>query len=377
MAERPPQSLRILHVFRAPIGGLFRHVVDLTRGQIARGHQVGLIADSTTGGAQAEATLAELAEDLALGISRIPVGRQLGPRDLAGVVHVSRRISETNAQVIHGHGAKGGAYARLAFASGGAIRAYTPHGGSLLFRPNALIGTFYLMLESILMLRGDLFLFESAYSAQVFRSKVGNPKGIVEVVHNGIGEADFGLVQPETNATDLVFVGEFRPVKGIDTLLDAIGVLKRSGRPVTATIVGGGPEEMALRAQTSRLGLDGQVRFVPSMPARQAFSLGRLMVVPSRSESLPYIVLEAAGAGIPLIATRVGGVPEIFGPQSDRLVLPENADVLAAAITAALDDATATRDAAGVLRERVRANFSVNAMVDHVLAAYRSAIESR
>jgi hypothetical protein len=52
-------TLKILHVLRAPVGGLFRHVVDLARGQTARGHRVGLIADATTGGARAEAMLAE------------------------------------------------------------------------------------------------------------------------------------------------------------------------------------------------------------------------------------------------------------------------------------------------------------------------------
>ena len=64
--------LNILHVFRAPLGGLFRHVVDLARGQAARGHNVGLIADSTTGGARADEVLAALAHDLTLGISKHP-----------------------------------------------------------------------------------------------------------------------------------------------------------------------------------------------------------------------------------------------------------------------------------------------------------------
>jgi hypothetical protein len=60
-------SLSILHIFRAPLGGLFRHVVDLVQGQAARGHRVGLIVDSTTGGARAEAALAGLSPHLALG----------------------------------------------------------------------------------------------------------------------------------------------------------------------------------------------------------------------------------------------------------------------------------------------------------------------
>ncbi|MEX1083234.1 MAG: glycosyltransferase family 4 protein [Xanthobacteraceae bacterium] len=376
MGETPPESLRILHVFRAPVGGLFRHVLDLTRGQIERGHKVGLIADSTTGGPQAEAALAGLAKDLALGTSRIPVGRHLGLRDIAGVRHVSRRIAETGAQVIHGHGAKGGAYARLASAPKGVIRVYTPHGGSLLFRPNALFGSFYLLLENILMRRGDLFLFESAYSEQVFRAKIGNPKGIVQVVHNGVGEADFGPVQLAADATDIVFVGEFRPVKGIDVLIDATALLHHAGRRVTATIVGHGPDERSLRARAVINGLAEFLRFLPAMPARRAFALGRLMVVPSRSESLPYIVLEAAGAGVPLIATRVGGVPEIFGPQSNRLIPPENAQALAVAIAGALDNEATTRDAARELQQRVHESFSAEVMVDHVLDSYRKALKA-
>ncbi len=374
MSDPPAQALNILHVFRAPVGGLFRHVIDLARGQIAQGHRVGLIADSTTGGSRADEVFADLAGELALGISQFPFPRHLGLGDFGGVRHVSRRIAQTRAHVIHGHGAKGGAYARLAVAPKGTIRVYTPHGGSLHYRWNTPLGLLYLGLETLLMRRGDLFLFESAYSSQVFRANIGVPRGMMRVVHNGIGEADFERVEPAAGATDIIFVGEFRAIKGIDVLLQAIGSLHRAGRRVSATIIGYGPEEAALRAQAVQLGLAEHVRFLPAMPARRAFSLGRLMLVPSRSESLPYIVLEAAGAGIPLIATRVGGIPEIFGPQSGRLVPAEDPAALAAAIASALDAPQAMQDAALALRERVRADFSVRAMVDSVLDSYRQAL---
>jgi hypothetical protein len=62
MTDGAPQSLNILHVLRAPVGGLFRHVIDLARGQAARGHRVGLIADSTSGDAQAEAVLTDVSD---------------------------------------------------------------------------------------------------------------------------------------------------------------------------------------------------------------------------------------------------------------------------------------------------------------------------
>jgi glycosyltransferase involved in cell wall biosynthesis len=192
-------------------------------------------------------------------------------------------------------------------------------------------------------------------------------------VHNGIGDADFELVEPAANATDLLFVGELRAIKGIDLLIEAVALLHRQGRRVSATIVGSGPDEKALHADVAARGLAQDVGFLSAMPARQAFSLGRVMLVPSRSESLPYIVLEAAGAALPVVATRVGGIPEIFGSASDRLIPAENAPALAAAIAKALDDPQDMRQFAQALRQRVREDFSVQRMFDDVLAAYRQA----
>src|ERR1700674_2831599 len=123
--------LNILHVFRTPVGGLFRHVTDLAREQAKRGHRVGVVADSSTGGPHAEEAFRALEPHLALGISRVPMRRNPSPGDLPPLLHVMRRISQTGADVVHGHGAKGGLYARLALARKHAVRAYTPHGGSL------------------------------------------------------------------------------------------------------------------------------------------------------------------------------------------------------------------------------------------------------
>ena len=148
--------------------------------------------------------------------------RQPYPTDLFALGHVMRRIAQTKADVVHGHGAKGGAYARLAFNARRAVRAYTPHGGSLLFGHDTLAGKFYLTTERLLMLRGDLFLFESAYSAEMFRRKIGTPNGLVRIVHNGVTRAELEPVTPALDATDLVFMGELRHLKGVDVLIEAI-----------------------------------------------------------------------------------------------------------------------------------------------------------
>jgi glycosyltransferase involved in cell wall biosynthesis len=378
MAPPAPGTLNILHVLRAPVGGLFRHVVDLARGQIARGHRVGLVADSSTGGPHAEAVLAELAPKLALGMLRIAMSRQIGPSDVIACGHVARRATDVAADVIHGHGAKGGAYARLARTTRG-IRAYTPHGGSLHYDWGNPTGFVYLSAEREMLGRTDLFLFESAYSRDIFRSKIGDPGDRARVVHNGVAAAEFAPVTLDAHATDLLFVGELRMLKGVDVLIKAAGAKVRDGKRPTLTIVGDGPDRKmfestaALVDKSAGDGVEATL-FAGVKPAREAFTMGRILVVPSRAESLPYIVLEAAAAGVPLIATRVGGIPEIFGPEAGELVTPGDPAALAQAIASALKNPDAKRQAALRLQARIREHFSVDAMTDAIIAAYKQAL---
>ena len=313
---------------------------------------------------------APLASQLALGVSRIPMQRQLGLGDLTAVRHVSQRMKETKPDVVHGHGAKGGAFVRLA-PSTAAIRVYTPHGGSLHYGRTPK-GLFYGAIERLLMRRTELFLFESAFARDAFGAMIGTPRSLVRVIHNGVSAAEMTPVEPATDAADIVYVGELRTLKGTDVLIDAIARLHQAGRRVRAVIAGDGPDRQAMQDAVNNAGLAGSVRFIGYAPARSAFAQGRLLVVPSRAESLPYIVLEAAAAGLPMIATRVGGIPEIFGPQAP-LVPPGDPVELAQAIAAALDDPATTRANAERLRQRVQAEFSQDRMVDGVLAAYGEA----
>jgi glycosyltransferase involved in cell wall biosynthesis len=367
------RPLNILHVMRAPVGGLFRHVADLARAQAARGHKVGIVVDATTGAQRAEAVLSELALQLSLGIKRIRMSRHLGASDVSAARAVADASTTQKADIVHGHGAKGGAYARLTNGRS-AIRVYTPHGGSLHYRPNSPLGLIYLNLERVLMGRTELFLFESAYGRDVFRSRIGEPASAVRVVHNGVADSEFAPIAPEIDASDLVFIGELRALKGVDVLIEAIALLATAGQTVTATIVGDGPDASSFRDLAASCGLSKQIRFVGALAAGTAFSRGRVVVVPSRAESLPYIVLEAAAAGCPIIATDVGGIPEIFGPEAGRLISPGDPQPLAAAITAVLNDLDVAHAAAQRLRTRVRAGFSVESMTDQILAAYGEAL---
>jgi glycosyltransferase involved in cell wall biosynthesis len=371
------QPLRILHAVRAPVGGIFRHILDLANGQAERGHHVGIVADSLTGGERAEAALAEIAPRLKLGVYRLAIRREPHPADVMVWTHFMRLTRRLKPDVLHGHGAKAGAFVRLRARSKSSIRVYTPHGGSLHYPLNTRKGLVYSRLERALMNSTDLFLFESAFARDTYQRTIGTPGGLVRCVFNGVTAEEFDPVVKTADATDVVYVGEFRHIKGADLLVDAVARLRADGKPVTLTLAGDGEEIEALKAQIQRLGLAEAVRFIGHVKARYGFSKGSLLVVPSRGDSMPYVVIEAAAAGIPMVAANVGGIPEIFGPHSEALFAPNSIGAMADAIETALGDPAAAQARATSLRERIFLHFSQKAMVEGVLAGYRDAFADR
>jgi glycosyltransferase involved in cell wall biosynthesis len=377
MAGAPDQPLRILHAVRAPVGGIFRHILDLANGQADRGHHVGIIADSMTGGERAEAALAAIAPRLKLGVHRLAIRREPVPIDVVVWAHFMRLIAKLKPDVLHGHGAKAGAFIRLKGRSENTIRVYTPHGGSLHYPLNTLKGAIYSRLERALMNRTDLFLFESAFARDTYQRTIGKPAGLVRCVFNGVTANEFDPIPIADDATDIAYVGEFRHIKGADLLIDAVGLLRAGGKQVTLTLAGDGEELEALKAQIARLGLSDAVRFIGHVKARTGFSKGKVLVVPSRGDSMPYVVIEAAAAGVPMVAANVGGIPEIFGEHTEALFAPNIVGAMADAIEMALDDPEAALARAKALRERIFLHFSQKAMVEGVMAGYRDAFAKR
>lgn len=373
------RRLAILHVLRAPVGGLFRHVLDLARGQAAAGHRVGIVCTAQPQAPHVEAQLEELAAArgmLALGLHRLSIRRLPSPLDVTAIAAVRARACELEADILHGHGAKGGLLARLGRPAG-ARTIYTPHGGALHFEPTSPAGLVYLTAERMLRHRTDAFIFESAFAQACFIAKVGAPGRPAFVVHNGVGEADFRPLPAHTPTDDVAFVGEMRLLKGVDVLLEALALLRQQGRQVTAVLAGDGPDRPFFMDLACELGLAPHVRFPGVVPAREVMAQARLLTVPSLGESLPYVVLEAAAAGVPLVATKVGGIPEILSGGTDRLVSPGDAPALAAAIARVLDAPETARAEAAALRADIARRFSLSRMVAEVEEVYRTILAAR
>lgn len=300
------------------------------------------------------------------------MSRQIGWRDLTAHFAIRRMTRELGIDVLHGHGAKGGAYARLAARDlrvhGEGVRAfYTPHGGSLHYWPTSLKGRIYLDLERRLAPYTDGFIFESEFSRASFAAKVGRPAAPVRVIPNGLHPYEFYQAHVEDDAADFVFVGELRRLKGVDVLLDALARIDKRRR-ARAVIVGAGPDEAAFRRQAHSL--EVRASFPGPMPAGRAFARGRCLIVPSRAESLPYVVLEAAAAQLPMIATNVGGIPEIVAGTGMVLVMPGHSGELGEQMEAFLADPMPFVERARALQGRVAQAFTVKRMAQAIVEFY-------
>lgn len=375
------QTLRILHILRAPVGGLFRHVRDLALEQVKWGLEVGVMVDANSSDGLTNGRLAALEPHLPLGLHRAGMGRAPGLSDLRCIAETRRLARDLNIDVLHGHGAKGGLYARLGgVASGGGkkmppLRFYTPHGGSLHYFDGSIKGNVYRTAEESLLKVTDGLIFESSFARNAFQRVISLANVSNRVIHNGLTDNDFEVRTLNDDAAEFLFIGELRHLKGVDVLLNALDRLSHTGS--RAVIVGDGPDAGEFRAQANRLGLGARVRFTGALPAREALSMGKVLVMPSRAESLPYVALEAAAAGVPLIATRVGGVSEIVEGSDTRLVPPGDAVALACAMAHACDDYPAARERAGRLRDVVGMRFTTERMMKSVLEFYRDGLLQR
>jgi glycosyltransferase involved in cell wall biosynthesis len=368
------EKLRIVHCFRSPVGGIFRHVRDLAQAQAAAGHAIGIVCDSTTGGEFEERLFDEMKGVLALGVSRTPMQRHVGPGDLASAWRTYKIIRELKPDVLHGHGAKGGAYARM-FGSllrvfrSRVARLYSLHGGSLHYDEATLTGKLFFGLERLMESFADHLLFVSDYERRTFIRKIGSPRVASSLVYNGLTAPEFEPVAADPDAADLLYIGMMRDLKGPDLFIAALPEIERRiGRQVSAVMVGDGEDLPRYKAEIDRLGLAGRVRFLEPMPARRAFALGRLIVVPSRAEAMPYIVLEALAAGLPMVATAVGGIPEIFGRNSAALIQPDAGEI-AAKVAEALADTAAYRMLMPSPAE-LQARFGADVMAAAIEEAY-------
>ena len=325
-------------------GGPLEHAILLARDFVRSGVDVRVVAAGS-----------ESAERFAAAGARVAVLPLSRPFDPAGAVRVHRFLR--GADVVHSHDRRSGLWVRLG-PRAGALRVHTIHGLPEPYldegRPGLRARLAYEGLERALPT--DVIVTPSQGMARLLSERLGYGKLVV--IPNGVDIPPEPLPRGELVGA----VSLFEPVKGLDVLIDAVPIVL-ARRPATRfALFGTGTLEAELRARAAGL----PIEFPGFVPAVEALPQLSVFVLPSRMENSPLALLEALAAGIPAVATRVGGVPEIGGAAT--LVPPEDPAALAAAILAQLDD-PAPADRASVP--------SAQRTAERMLALYEAAIRAR
>jgi glycosyltransferase involved in cell wall biosynthesis len=178
-----------------------------------------------------------------------------------------------------------------------------------------------------------------------------------------------GLGIPE-GAVVASVIGRLSSEKGQGVFLEALAELGKAN--VVGLIVGEGPDEEALRIKAGRLGLSGTVRFAGYRPdIAPIYAATDILVIPSFSEGIPNVALEAMGQQIPLVATAVGGIPEMIGDrESGLLVAPGDATALAESIRRLTDHPDERARLAARAKEIVETRFSLAGRMRRIQALY-------
>jgi glycosyltransferase involved in cell wall biosynthesis len=390
-SERRVKILRV--IARLNMGGPALHVAYLTAGLRKRGYETTLVAGSL---ARGEDSMAFVAEELDVGVVRIDeLGREISPlRDLAATLRLARLIRREQPDILHTHTAKAGTVGRIAVLLSGRKRppivVHTFHGHVLrgYFGPGR--SRLFRLLERWLARRTTALI---AVSPQVRDDLVAlgvAPPERFAVIRLGI-ELDERVAGTQNGRLDsrrylgipperfvVGWIGRMTAVKRTDDVLVAFKQLRDEGVDACLCMVGDGPDRAQLEQRAHELGVVKDTLFLGYQedvaPFYAAFDA---LVLPSSNEGTPVSAIEALAAGRPVVATRVGGVPDVVQEGEDGfLVEPGATDELADRLARLARDPQLRERMGKAGRERVLPRYAVERLVDDVDRLYRSLLSA-
>jgi len=383
--------MRILHtVAPARVGGLEEVVVQLATGLAGRGHQVRVAAVFSGEPGDHPFVEALRAGGIAVSVLAIPPRRYRA--EAAGI---RRLCEEWKPDVVHTHGYRPDVLHRAPARRAGVPLVSTLHGFTgggwknrlyerlqlrSVRRFDAVVAVSRPMAEG-LQARGFqpewIHLIPNAWSPR--RGGAGGQAAVQAAIQAGVQSARSELdIQPDR--LHIGWVGRLSREKGPDVFLESLAQLGGPGdQHVVASIIGDGPLRTELERTAGRVRSAGvEVHFHGALPgAARLFSAFDLFVMSSRTEGTPIVLFEAMAAGVPVVATAVGGVPDVVGPGEALLVDSEQPEALASAIRRVIRDPVAARERAGRARERLERTFAAEPWLERHEALYASIMGAR
>jgi glycosyltransferase involved in cell wall biosynthesis len=361
------------------IGGAERYLAMLLKGLARAGVEV--VVAHPGGGPMAEQYRAAAARTRALDASSV-----FAPRT---VRRLASWMREERAQLVHTHLWNADVLGGLAARQAGLPAVSTVYGAYHL--PIGVAGLRGLRRRALsrayraIYARFDRVIALSEYIRKdlIERAGIRAPGAAIETIYPGFepeGPLPDGLGAGHTGAPrSIVSVGNLFPIKGQEWLLRAMPRVLERLPGTTCALIGDGPERGRLESLAAELGLGDRVAFLGTVanPLERVSRAG-VFVLPSVSEGLPLAILEAWRLGVPVVASKAGGIPEaVEDGRSGLLVPPRDPARLADALVAVLSDSGLARRLAEAGREAVRVRFAFDAMLDRTIALYARVLDAR
>lgn len=364
--------MRVVQLVTQPRGGPVDHAVDVACTLAAHGHDSQVVGPVSRYAVRLERA----------GVAWHDVTMHT-KTDLRGARRLSRTLDRLAADVLHCQDMRAGLVGRLLSCRQqvGTV-VYTVHGvpdglsarvaGNAQVSPARVRDRLYYLAGERLVARAApaQLVVPCAAVGDYVRRHLRQPAHRLHVVPNGVDPERFRpSASRGRSGMTAVWLGVMNPVKRLEVLLHALA----ETRGVSLRLVGTGPTRDGVSRTVRDLGLSGRVTmcgFVDD-PA-PVFAGGDVFVLPSAAEAFPLALLQAMASGLPVIASRVGGIPELVRDGVDGLLVPaDDPAALAGALRTLAGDGRARAEMGRRARERVVAKFSLDACVARLLQVYR------
>ncbi|WP_420398275.1 glycosyltransferase family 4 protein [Nioella sp.] len=287
-------------------------------------------------------------------------------------VVLAHHLRKNGVQHLHNHIAKSSCtVAMLASELSGIPYSFTLHGPDIFFAPEH-----WRLDEKIARARFVACISEFCRSQAMFFSAQDH-WGKLKIIHCGV-EPD-RYAPGARDGTRLMFVGRLAAVKGVPVLLEALAKAREVQPDLTLTLVGDGPDRVALETQAKAMNLVGAVTFAGYKSQSEVAELlasHDALVLPSFAEGVPVVLMEAMAARMPAIATAVGGVSELVEDgKTGCLVAPGDSDALCAAILSLMSDAEKRADMGDAGRAKIEAHFTARTEAARLAGLFRAGTE--
>jgi glycosyltransferase involved in cell wall biosynthesis len=291
-------------------------------------------------------------------------GRRTDFLRLYQAVYVGLRLQEMGIRHVHAHFA--GMAARTAYW----VQKFFPITFSFTAHANDIFAprSFEIGLDKLIGAT-HLIVTETDYAAQFLQERFPERADRIHRIYNGLNLAEFGRADFSSNAPLIISIGRLIPKKGFANLIRACGLLAERGKLFQCEILGEGPLENELRAQIDQLNLQDHVALSGAKPQRQIrqrLAEATMFVLPSvidaqgGMDNLPTVIMEAMAAGLPIVSTRIGGIPEMVREnETGFLVEPADAAALAGAIEKLINDRALAQKVGHAGYERAQEFFSI------------------